>query len=260
VVVIKLKVLSYNIHKGFNIGNRKFVLSRIRDAIQEVRPDLVFLQEVVGDHHVYRRTIKSWPSAAQFDYLAQSVWPHVAYGKNAEYNAGHHGNAILSKFPLSHIANLNIYKNKLERRGLLHATLNIAGRSDVHVFCSHFNLLKKDRMLQVEDLCNRIEESVPAGAPLIVGGDFNDWGLRISAILRDRLALREAHLDHHETHARTFPSMMPVLKLDRIYFRGLDLVDATTMTGSPWHKLSDHAAVYAELAFQPRPFDLRPSA
>ena len=219
-------------------------------------PISFFLQEVVGHHSRHRRRIKSWPSSAQFDYLADSIWPHVAYGKNAEYRAGHHGNAILSKFPLRDVANLDISKNKLEQRGLLHAVLDIPDREGVHVFCSHFNLLKKDRMLQVEDLCSLIEDIVPAGAPLVIGGDFNDWGQRISQILAKRLGLREAHFDHHESHARTYPSVMPLLKLDRIYFRGLDLIGASTMTGKPWRRLSDHAAVYAELAFQGSPIEL----
>ena len=44
----KINVLSYNIHKGFNLANRNFVLHKIRDTIRTHGSDIVFLQEVIG--------------------------------------------------------------------------------------------------------------------------------------------------------------------------------------------------------------------
>ena len=84
-----LKVLSYNIHKGFSVGNRRFVLERIRQAIRTVHADVVFLQEVLGQHEKHRIHVQGWPSQTQFEFLADQVWPHHAYGKNATYTAGH---------------------------------------------------------------------------------------------------------------------------------------------------------------------------
>jgi endonuclease/exonuclease/phosphatase family metal-dependent hydrolase len=45
-----LRVLSYNIHKGLGFGNRSFVLPAIREALLTCQADVVFLQEVVGQH------------------------------------------------------------------------------------------------------------------------------------------------------------------------------------------------------------------
>ena len=45
--------------------------------------------------------------------------------------------------------------------------------------------------------------------------------------------------------ARTFPSIKPVLPMDRIYVRGLSIQKAKVLT--EWSKLSDHLALYAEL-------------
>ncbi len=45
-----IKVLSYNVHKGFCASNRRFLLDEIRDNIRQVDADLVFLQEVVGEN------------------------------------------------------------------------------------------------------------------------------------------------------------------------------------------------------------------
>ncbi len=246
---MSLKVLSYNIHKGFDMGNRRFVLDQIRSAIQEVHADLVFLQEVIGDHKIHRQRVASWPEKAQFEFLAESVWPFFAYGKNAVYKAGHHGNALLSKFPLLQSENLNISTNRLEQRGMLHCVLDVPGYAQaLHTITLHLNLLKSGRLVQVDNLCQRIETRVPHGSPLIICGDFNDWSEDVSRILERRLDVVEAHLDIHDQHAKTFPAIMPFLKLDRIYLRGMQPLHAQALTGRPWRHLSDHTAIYAELA------------
>ena len=97
----ELRVCSYNIHKGFCAVNIRPILQNLRHAIRTIDADLVFLQEVVGerlssldDNNKQGETTNSYP---QFEYLADEVWPHHAYGRNAIYQKGHHGNAILSK-------------------------------------------------------------------------------------------------------------------------------------------------------------------
>ena len=45
-----LRVLSYNVHKGFCSANRQFLLEKIRQSIRVVDADVVFLQEVVGEN------------------------------------------------------------------------------------------------------------------------------------------------------------------------------------------------------------------
>jgi endonuclease/exonuclease/phosphatase family metal-dependent hydrolase len=47
---VSLKVLTVNIHKGFGVFNRKFILHELREAVRAVGADLVFLQEVHGTH------------------------------------------------------------------------------------------------------------------------------------------------------------------------------------------------------------------
>ena len=74
--------------------------------------DLVFLQEVVGERlSAVTNTAnleKQGNSYPQFEYLADEVWPHHAYGRNAIYQKGHHGNAILSKNPFLGWDNVNV--------------------------------------------------------------------------------------------------------------------------------------------------------
>ncbi len=103
-----LRVLTYNIHKGFNVGNRRFVLHQIREALIAADADLLFLQEMQGEHQRHEKKILDWPVLSQLEFIADNTWPFHAYGKNAIYNAGHHGNAILSKFPFEHWENINV--------------------------------------------------------------------------------------------------------------------------------------------------------
>lgn len=243
-----LRVVSYNIHKGFNSSNRRFILARIRDAIREVHPELVLLQEVQGEHRGHAQRVREWPDQPQFDYLAHELWPHVAYGRNAIYGAGHHGNAILSKYPFNFVENIDVSTNKLERRGLLHAIIDVPGKHrPVHAICVHLGLFEAERQSQIRALCARIESHVPHGDPLVIGGDFNDWRLLATRPLERALEVREAFALLHGRHARTFPSWMPSLRLDRIYFRGMKAKGARALTGKPWSELSDHVALLAEL-------------
>jgi endonuclease/exonuclease/phosphatase family metal-dependent hydrolase len=244
----QLKVLSYNIHKGFTTGNRKFVLKKIREALHLIHPDLVFLQEVLGHHDVHSRKVQDWPTQPQFEYLADELWPHFAYGKNAIYTAGHHGNAILSKYPFHFYENIDISTNVLERRGLLHGIIDVPGRKKpLHAICVHLGLLEAERMQQVLKLCSRIESHVPHDEPLIIGGDFNDWRGKVSSPLERNLDVSEAFRSIHGVHARTFPSWLPALRLDRIYYRGLSAQSASCLNERPWSELSDHAALVADL-------------
>ena len=123
-----LQVLSYNIHKGFSSGNRNFVLHQIREAIRTVRADLVFLQEVLGEHREHQRKYSAhWERDSQFEFLADEVWPHFAYGKNAIYTSGHHGNAILSRYPFTFFENIDISTNRME------SAASFTGSSNSHM-------------------------------------------------------------------------------------------------------------------------------
>jgi endonuclease/exonuclease/phosphatase family metal-dependent hydrolase len=237
-----MRILSYNIHKGFSSKRRHYVLRRIRQAVRKLDPDVVFLQEVQG-HHSSRSE-----DSSQFEYLAEGIWPHFAYGKNAVYDSGHHGNAILSKAPILMHENIDVSTTRLESRGLLHAVIEApeSGQAPLHAVCVHLGLRESDRTTQLLRLCDRIRSHVPETGPLVIAGDFNDWRLRASRILRSQLEVQEAYRELHGEHARTFPAWLPSLRLDRIYFRGLELVSVGKESGKRWRLLSDHVPVVAE--------------
>lgn len=244
---VALRVLSYNIHKGFSLGNREFVLPRIRAALAALQPDLVFLQEVLGQHDRHAQRVGDWPRQSQELFLAADLWPHAVYGKNAVYAHGHHGNAILSKYPIISSENLDISTNAFESRGILHALVELPGvREPLHCICVHLNMLRRGREQQLAALCRRIVQRVPRYEPLIVAGDFNDWHEGASEILIQRSGLEEVFYALTGTHAVSYPSQFPVLRLDRVYQRGLTPRDGEVLARPPWDALSDHAPLYVE--------------
>ena len=124
-MIDKLHIATYNIHKGFSYFNHRLVLHELRDQLRALGTDIIFLQEVVGEHSKHASRFVSWPNISQHEFLADSVWQDFAYGKNAVYDEGHHGNAILSRFPIVSWENEDISSHRFENRGLLHCELSI---------------------------------------------------------------------------------------------------------------------------------------
>jgi len=243
---VSLQVLTYNIHKGFNTGNTRFVLHQIREALQAADADLIFLQEIQGKHFYRERFVEGWPGASQWEFLADELWPHQAYGKNAIYHAGHHGNAILSKYPIVFWENINVSKSQSASRSVLHGVIEIPGVSqETHVMCIHFGLSPRAQRQQLAVLRQRIRSHIPEDAPLIIAGDFNDWTGFAQREMQTRLGLLDVFVESKRRPARTFPIWFPVLPVDRIFYRGAMLEHCQCLRKMPWRKLSDHAALYA---------------
>lgn len=242
----QFRLLTYNIHKGFNVGNRRFVLHPIRKALTELNAEVMCLQEVQGQHLQHELKILNWPEHNQTEFIAQNVWQHHAYGKNAVYSHGDHGNAIISKFPLAEWENINVSPYIWASRSLLHGVLCLPNTERcVHIICLHLGLLATERRRQIEILCQRIESHVPDNAPLIIAGDFNDWQSKIARQFYQHLHLREVFQTLQGNHARTFPVWLPLLPMDRIYYRGLEAITCERLKSPLWQSLSDHAPLLA---------------
>jgi endonuclease/exonuclease/phosphatase family metal-dependent hydrolase len=244
---VRLGLLTINMHKGFNFLNRGFVLHELREAVRATGADVVFLQEVLGAHAGHARRFAGWPAQPQYEFLADSVWSQYAYGQNAVYPEGDHGNALLSKYPIAQHDNIDVSVGRHERRGLLHCRLDVPeARTQVHAICVHLGLREAQRREQVARLRDYIARSVPEDAAVIVAGDFNDWRVRLDAPLHDA-GLREVFVERRGAPARTFPGRWPLLRLDRIYVRGVDIEDAHVLDTNPWPHLSDHVPLCAKV-------------
>ncbi|MEF7613886.1 endonuclease/exonuclease/phosphatase family protein [Aquincola sp. MAHUQ-54] len=244
----KVRVLTVNTHKGFTFFNRRFILHELREAVRSVGADVVFLQEVLGTHAHHSARWPGWPEAPHYEFLADEIWPEFAYGRNAVYPHGHHGNAVLSKYPIEHYENLDVSIAGPEKRGLLHCVLRLPnGNGKLHAICVHLGLQERHRRKQLQLLCQLMQREIPADAPVVVAGDFNDWRVRAHTILA-REGLREVFQHAHGSSARSFPAPFPLLQLDRIYVRNATVHAPIALPRKPWAHLSDHAPLAAEIS------------
>jgi endonuclease/exonuclease/phosphatase family metal-dependent hydrolase len=246
---MKLKILSYNIHKGFDWNNKNYQLEDIKNLILRTSADIVCLQEVVGKNNKNKTNGKI---ENQFEYFADHVWPNYSYGRNSVYDHGHHGNLILSKYPISFFENINISTNYFEKRGLLVCKINHP-QMDFLVGCLHLNLLHSGRKIQylkIEELINLLMDDHKTS--LVLAGDFNDWNKKASLHFENTLGMTETYKNIHGEYAKTFPAQLPALSLDRIYVKNLIIKSAFTINDSISQRLSDHLPLCAEVEFYER--------
>ena len=267
---MKIRVATYNIHKGVSsIGSRPRVLA-LKQAIAQFDADVVFLQEVQGRHDQLHskfgeesRGHRHWPEGAQHEFFAGESH-HSAYGMNAVYDHGHHGNALLSAHPIGNTRNHDVSDHAYEQRGILHCIIN-TDACPIHCYVVHLGLFESGRGRQTQALIDCVNASAANGEPVIIAGDFNDWRNTLSAKLRDALGVVEVfdelgngskigdlvrNLSGREKivkPARTFPAALPWFRLDRIYVRGFKVDTAQVLHGKLWAKLSDHAPIVASL-------------
>ncbi|MCL2656250.1 MAG: endonuclease/exonuclease/phosphatase family protein [Betaproteobacteria bacterium] len=244
---MRLRICSYNIHKGFSQFNRRVAIHDLRERLRALTPDLVFLQEVQGMHLGHARRHPEWPALPQHEFIAQGVWPQTAYGGNAVHEHGHHGNAIVSKLPILQAENQDVSLTRLERRGLLHCVIELPDGPPLHSICVHVSLTDTQRRRQLSSLIERVHNDIPADAPVIIAGDFNDWHNKANSWLARQLGMQEVFTQLSGRPARSFPSRFPLLSLDRIYIRGFRPLSANVPHGGEWARISDHSPLIAEL-------------
>ena len=241
-------IMTVNIHKGFTAFNRKFMLHDLREAVRSVGADVVMLQEVSGSNERRGKRFADVPDQPHYEFLADSIWPQYAYGQNSVYPKGHHGNAVMSKFPITRYHNHDVSISGPEKRGMLHCVLHMPERAkDIHVICVHLGLQERHRQQQLKLLCRMVRSEVPDDAPLVVAGDFNDWRRRADRVLERDAGLHEVFVQATGRNAKTFPSRFPMLSLDRIYVRNASVHTPMVLPRHPWSHLSDHAPLAAEI-------------
>ncbi len=242
---MRFRLVTYNIHKGIGGKDRRYRLERIVETLRHCEADVVLLQEVDdgvprSNHH------------RQVEMLAEAVGlRHFAYQRNVHLRQGHYGNAILSRFPLSQIHHLDLtLRFKKRRRALLahccvHSEHHQRTFSIVNV---HLGLAGIERQLQLRKLlAHRTFLETTRRCPTVIGGDYNDvWG---------NLGKRTLEPEGFHSVGKkilTFPAMLPLRALDRIYYQ--DLIQVRHAFASRTHlarQASDHLPLVADFEFMP---------
>ena len=236
-----LRVATYNIHKGVQgLGPaRRLEIHNLGHAVEQLDADIVCLQEVRKLHRREEQYFTRWPELPQAEFLCPEGY-FALYQTNARTKHGEHGNALLSRWPVVSHGHEDMSDHRFEQRGLLHAELKI-GRRKVHVIVLHLGLIAGSRGRQVEQMLRFIEREIPRTAPVIVAGDFNDWGGKLRPMLNNH-----GFQDFIGERALTYPSRLPLTQLDYVYCRGLKPMGLEIPRGRIWWRMSDHLPQIAE--------------
>ena len=199
---------TYNVHRwtGLN-GRARPVPARVGAVIEEVGANLIALQEVL------RPVGEDDPLVD----LCERLRLHVAFVVTRVHRRGQIGNAIFSRWPLSMVSIVDLSRGPLERRAAVAVRID-DGDAAIDVVSTHLALADRTRRRQVESLLShpRLRER-----PTLLLGDMNAWGRSRAT---DRL---EWALGSHNNRnwPASFPSVRPLLALDRIYARGMRILD-----------------------------------
>ena len=244
---MKLRVLTYNIHRAIGV-DRRFRPERIIRILEAYDPDVVMLQEVDDGAPRSRELNLGRELAGALGY------EHYAIGHNVTLRKGRYGNATLSRWPILRERNIDLTIGIRKRRGCQHTLIAVESPSGklrrLEVFNLHLGLSARERERQISLLLRSREfASLPFDVPSLVAGDFNDWRSLLRPFFVDMLAVRSATGGNRtsEQAIAPFPSFFPQGSLDRIYYRGpLRLVNARRCRLAVSRVASDHLPVLAD--------------
>lgn len=238
---MKLRALTYNIHKCIGGVDRRYQPGRIVNTIHHYAPDILLLQEV--DSGAKRSSLHKQAEMLSTELgLTHFTWfPNVKVGGGGEY-----GNAIISRWPISSSCNIDLTVSWRKRRSALHAEIRV--RHDeldrtVHVFNMHLGLAQSERQIQLARFlaCDPFS-GLHEDTPILVGGDFNDVYGGLGKLLVPHGFRRVGN------PLSTFPAWAPLRALDSLYVRGS--VDAHSLQRGETalaKRASDHRPLIAEL-------------
>jgi endonuclease/exonuclease/phosphatase family metal-dependent hydrolase len=240
---MKLRFVTWNIHKGIGGVDRRYEPERTAAALRSLEPDVCLLQEV--DRGVKRSRFHS-----QAELLAELLgFPHLAFVANVKVlGGGEYGNAILARHPLHAVENLDLTIPPKKRRSALHAKLRIhldgGHERTIHLYSMHLGLSGIERGIQLTRfLATESLSHIHRETPTIVGGDLNDVYGTLG-----RKFLLPAGFRGPAKIPPTFPAFQPLRALDGLYVRGT--AELTTLL-RPRTKLleqaSDHLPLVADV-------------
>ncbi|GCD92340.1 endonuclease/exonuclease/phosphatase family protein [Nocardioides sp. LS1] len=207
---VRLSVLTFNIHGG--LGHGRLDLGQIARAISVSRADVVLLQEVDRDR-VRTGVVQ------QAESLGRTLGFHAAYGANKLRRPARPGlppaaigNAILSRYPITDVTNTHLPNRMgMELRGLLHARIDVRGRS-VSVYNTHLQhtsgSMRREQAHAIREVIDR-----DAG-PFILGGDLNAEPDSHAVAILERGGLADTWAEVGEGPGLTVPAFVPHRRID----------------------------------------------
>jgi len=238
---MKLRILSYNIHKCIGGVDRRYEPARVAEVIHKLDADVLLLQEV--DNGVPRSN-----HDCQHEVLGELLgMKHRAWFPNVDVRGGgKYGNAIISRYPIIEATNLDLSIRWKKKRSALHGVIRVRHEEvdrTVHVFNMHLGLARYERKIQLRTFLDSHPFSgLHHETPVVVGGDLNDVYGRLGELLRP------AGFRGVDKRPLTFPAWGPMRALDAIFVRGaVDFMKLARCDSDLARRASDHRPLVAEI-------------
>ncbi|MDA7605373.1 endonuclease/exonuclease/phosphatase family protein [Verrucomicrobiales bacterium] len=229
----RLRVLCYNIHHAKGVDG-KLDLPRIAKVILSVEPDLVALQEV-------DQNTKRSGKVDQVAELSRLTKIKSVFGSNIDFQGGHYGNAILSRFPIIKRKNFHLPNvDSGEQRGVLESIIKISEEQSIIFLATHFDHrpLSEERLASAKFINRMI--SISDSKPAILAGDFND--VPDSSTLKE---IGKLWLRTNTEIAPTIPVSKPTRQIDYILVRPKKRWKVIESKVLDEELASDHRAIFS---------------
>jgi endonuclease/exonuclease/phosphatase family metal-dependent hydrolase len=228
-------VVTYNIH-GCRTLDGRVGIERIADALKELDPDLVALQEVdVGQARSHGRD--------QATELGEALGMHAHFFSVLRKGQACYGLAVLSRPPFLRARNTLLPGPPgpgRERRGAIRATVATETGAEFDLINTHLGLGILERRRQAAALLS--DGWLRDGVPAALCGDFNA-GPGSPVCRRLGARLRPAG-----NGKPTFFAKRPLIRLDHIFVTDSEMVlDAGVASGETARRASDHLPAWADL-------------
>lgn len=228
----RMRLLSYNIHKGIGGRDRRYRLERIIGVIEHENPDLICLQEV--DRLVRRTRHHDQPKmlAEALDAVGS------LFQLNVHLKEGGYGNLILSRWPFAKTHQISLRMKRRKPRGAQIAVVETP-EGPLHLVNWHLGLAEQERHWQVSHLLEHTLFRESASLPTLITGDFNDWR---NTLAHGPFARHDfQQITSPRSRFRSFPARWAVLSLDKAFSRGPVVVRHTRIVHSHLtREASDH--------------------
>jgi len=235
----RFRIVTYNIHKGQGL-DRRVKIERIVKILRAIDADVIALQEVLSVAGQRRED-------HQAQFIAEDLKYQYRIGENREYHGGAYGNVTLSRFPISFSCNYDITQPGREERGCLQTDIRLDARRVLHIYNLHLGTSYTERRYQARRLVDHeiLRGAGKKGARIILG-DFNEWVAGLASRLFHS-HFQSVHLRPIFGKTRSYPGVLPFLRLDHIYYDGrLELERVETLRNLRTLMASDHLPLIAE--------------
>jgi endonuclease/exonuclease/phosphatase family metal-dependent hydrolase len=225
-----IQIATYNVHRWTGINGRSAPdPARACFVISELDADVIALQEVL------RPATGDDPLATLADVLGM----YVTFAPTRLHRHGALGNAILSRWPIQSVSVLDLSFSRIEKRVAVAARFQGEG-PPLAIVATHLALVDRTRHRQVREL---LEHPHLHSGPAVLVGDMNAW--RRCPATR---ALEESLRAHGNLEwPPSFPAARPMLALDRVYARGVKILDVAAHASPAARRASDHLPVLARI-------------